>query len=455
MTSAGPGFRYVIVLLICLLIRSPALAQCEIKITDFYTSDRKGNRITPQLGDEEYCLHVNWTVAGQPSGPYKVKFELADSESIFLITDVTRSGSYSANAGFKMPLGGELPCSVTVDSEDQTGNTSKDQAFAEGTFTPVPPDKPIEFYDAKSWSARQTVTLDVPFDGVVQKAHVYFGQPITDSFQEVLVDPGAPGMITMRVPPFDYPALFGEFAPLHPGAATYEHSFTVKSYNVRADLANAMARWSQYKSLPAEIEAYLKPEEGIPCDDPAVLEFVAGALPSTYRQRMSPYKAAKALFLAVARNLTSAPSNPSIDFWQPAGAVAALKSRKGDAGTFSSLYVACLRSIGIPARTMQGWVSGQDTWDGLCEIYVPKAGWLPQDVMKCYECRRGLKKPSNFAYYFDTISDLNTRVVVSRGNTFATEDGARTSLQTSYHLTWSSDGKPLKRTVHCSLTPLP
>ena len=63
--------------------------------------------------------------------------------------------------------------------------------------------------------------------------------------------------------------------------------------------------------------------------------------------------------------------------------VGALRSRKGNAFVFSSLYCALLRAAGIPARMVSGYLvgdSGQPTrrhfWD---EFYIETLGWVPAD----------------------------------------------------------------------------
>jgi transglutaminase-like putative cysteine protease len=62
---------------------------------------------------------------------------------------------------------------------------------------------------------------------------------------------------------------------------------------------------------------------------------------------------------------------------------AALRSKKANAFTYSSLYCALLRAAGVPARMVSGYLvgdSGQPTrrhfWD---EFYVETLGWIPVD----------------------------------------------------------------------------
>jgi transglutaminase-like putative cysteine protease len=66
-----------------------------------------------------------------------------------------------------------------------------------------------------------------------------------------------------------------------------------------------------------------------------------------------------------------------------ADTVAALRSKKGNAFVYSSLYCALLRASGVPARMVAGYLvgdAGQPTrrhfWD---EFYVETLGWIPVD----------------------------------------------------------------------------
>ena len=65
--------------------------------------------------------------------------------------------------------------------------------------------------------------------------------------------------------------------------------------------------------------------------------------------------------------------------------VAALRSKKGNAFVYSSLYCALLRAAGIPARMVAGYLVGdagkptrRHFWD---EFYVETLGWVPVDPL--------------------------------------------------------------------------
>ncbi len=64
------------------------------------------------------------------------------------------------------------------------------------------------------------------------------------------------------------------------------------------------------------------------------------------------------------------------------GAIAALKTCKGDCGQYSALFIDLARCAGIPARQQSGFVFvpekiGYHVWS---EIYLPVYGWVPVDA---------------------------------------------------------------------------
>ena len=99
----------------------------------------------------------------------------------------------------------------------------------------------------------------------------------------------------------------------------------------------------------------------------------------------------------------------------PAGAdpVASLRTKRGNAFVYSSLYCALLRASGIPSRMVSGYLvgdSGQPTkrhfWD---EFYIETLGWVPADPALGEEKSLvpGNQAPDfdNRAYYFGSLDD--------------------------------------------------
>lgn len=122
------------------------------------------------------------------------------------------------------------------------------------------------------------------------------------------------------------------------------------------------------------VEAFLQPSPLIESDDPAIVEqarqIVEGAGDSWEAAR----RVAQWVHDHIAYKIADSPS-----------ARLALQTRQGDCGPHSTLTVAMLRAVGVPARLVGGlcyspsfggsW--GQHAW---VEVYQgPKSGWVPMD----------------------------------------------------------------------------
>ncbi len=409
-----------------------AFPQCELKVARLTPCDANGNPAELKLGDAVYGVRVDWTVTGRANGPYNVKFSMADRNWVWKNVNAVVPGDYYGYATFAMPLDGEIPFSVTLDCDKQSGNTNPRTAYASGHFSPLLGEKTIEFFAPKSWVASQSMSVQIPERSNIANISYMFGRPTSGTSQEVLSDPVFPGLEEIKTKPFGYPILRMRASNPGPGPTQLSRSFEVRASNVRANLAEAMGSWKAYEHLPSEIEAYLKPESIVQSVHPSVKAFVDSVLPINFRKSMSPYTVAKTLFMACAARLT---------YETPASsdAVSGLTKGRGDCGTYSSLYDASLRSVGIPARNVSGWRAGRDQWHAWSEMYVPGAGWLPQDVTDCNSLWKATQSAGGYAYCFATIPDLNSRVVVSRGSTFTTEQGTWVTMQPGQWGVWGEN----------------
>lgn len=421
-----------------------AHSQCQIKITRMATCNASGTLATPKLGDSVYGLRVEWTVTGRAKAAYSVKFSMADKTWIWANVNATSAGNYYGYATFAMPLGGTIGTSVVVDPYAKSGNTTVSAASASGSFTPTPPSAVISYYSPLTWTASQNMTVKVVPGSNIQLISYMFGQPTTDTFQKVITNTGFPGMTAVTTTPFSYPII--RESVVFPPAQTmsFTRTFTAQSSSVAGNLQTAMGSWSKYTGLPATITPYLQAETIVQSTSSQVEAFVKAALPANYKTSMTPYQAAKTLFLAVSSKLTYRTPAPD-------DAISALTLKYGDCGTFTSLYDAALRVIGIPARCDCGWRVGQDIWHCWSEIYVPGAGWMPQDVTDCNSNQAGSTAPGTYAYCFDVLPDLNSRVAVSRGSTFTTNQGTWTTMQLGQWGVWGTNVTFPTWSTSCSL----
>ena len=307
----------------------------------------------PVLGDRSYGVRVAFRSASDV-GPFRVKFEMADK--VAYASFPGGRGSWSCQWLFTMPLDGAIPYVVTLDPDGATG---KDNAFR-GTFTPRAPAKAVEYFDPRGLQATQTfVTRFAPVGDLTDLTTV-FGVPDTATSQAVLSLTPPESSRPIQTAPFGEPALLAKLAQV-PETLTQTLAFTVRASNVRINVDLIRDDWHSIALLPREIARYTAPEATVQSTDLRIAEYVKANLPSDYRITLSPIQAARRLYCAVMCDTTyQCPSPPD--------ALSVLTSGRGDCGGYSRLYAACLRSIGIPARTVCGWLKGDDQWHGWSEI---------------------------------------------------------------------------------------
>ncbi len=101
--------------------------------------------------------------------------------------------------------------------------------------------------------------------------------------------------------------------------------------------------------------------------------------------------------------------------------IGALRSHRGDAFVYSSLYCALLRAAGVPARMVSGYLvgdAGQPTrrhfWD---ELYIETLGWVPVDPALGDEKTLLPYSPAadfdSHAYYFGNLD--NQHITFTKG----------------------------------------
>ena len=129
-------------------------------------------------------------------------------------------------------------------------------------------------------------------------------------------------------------------------------------------------RFPVHPSTDPELARYLRPEDGVESDDPAI---VAKAQ-ELARGTTTTWQAARAVADWVHRNIAYEIT--------AGGARACLGTRQGDCGPQTRLVMAMCRALGIPARMVGGLMYsggrfGQHYW---AEVYLGEAGWVPLDA---------------------------------------------------------------------------
>ena len=90
----------------------------------------------------------------------------------------------------------------------------------------------------------------------------------------------------------------------------------------------------------------------------------------------NPYRKARAIYYWVLKRLTLSPEPLEL------GILEAIDERRGDSYTYAVLFCALLRSVGIPARPVAGYLVDRSVvgirhfW---AEFFIESVGWIPAD----------------------------------------------------------------------------
>jgi transglutaminase-like putative cysteine protease len=411
-----------------------ALAQCDLKVTSAYTSDTNGNPYKPQVGDT-YRVTFHWTVTGTPRSSYDITFTEANQKYVW--TGLPASpGTYWGYVGWQLPLDSAIPFTITLDSGHVTGNTDTKGAVYKGSFTPVPPKTAIEYYAPQQHTGSETFSVTWnDGSGTITNGFTLMGVPTTDSFQQVVSSSGPTGATQVTTQPTGDPVWQTSFTNFTPVAGhdawNCTQNFVVTDSNMRANPALLRkATWAQLAALPADKQVWLQPDQLVQSNDASVIAFVNKVLPANYKTKMTPYDAARALFLAVVKN-TTYKEPPDTD----GSALSTLQTRVADCLGFSTLHAACLRYIGIPSRTCCGWWTGTNQWHCTNEFYLPGCGWVGADGS---QDKVWWDPTGKYSYMFGSDTYRNGFCEVSRGTDHHTANFAVTELQVGWFYYWGN-----------------
>lgn len=413
-----------------------AYAECSLNLTSAKPCLAKGQPGIPKLGDRVYGLIAKWKTEGWTQ-PYRVLFEMGPMrESVDVAPGGT--GEYSAWVESEMPLDGKIPYRVILDPDKSSGDDNVgDKHVISGAFTPTPPKQPFEWYEPKEWHGSVHVLLKVAAGSKLTKAKTFLGKPTGGTSQQLLKFEPGPSATVTTMAPAAYPVLLRQFDRPVPGSYANSEAFDVRAYCYRANQAKIDSNWSEVAQAVAEfgleLQPYLNADAVCQSDSDSVRAFVHSILPADYQSKLTPLASARLLFQAVAQRVHYEENASAND------AIAVLKSKVANCSGYTRLYVACLRCIGIPARPVDGIVAPSST-HSWTEIYMPRAGWIPQDCTYCSSTCQG-----SYASYFMVMPDLNERCILSRGSRFT--DGALEIPSAAGFFSYSGRGKASWTTV--------
>ena len=409
-------------------------AACTIQITSAYTCNSSGDPYTPEVGDP-YFVRFNWTVTGTPAASYEVKIQ--EANLVGTITgEPVASGNFWQYYGYSLPLDSSVPVTVTIDPQNVTGAPAAGRTYT-FSFTPQPPTTPIQYYDTLTWTGQQTETLDWTDNAnIVLNGFTWLGEPSTGSFLQVISQKVPSGSQIVTTSPTGDPVYqtnFSNFTPV-PGhdtwVSTNTYNLAISSVRVNPTLLRG-STWSAISHLPSSFQPWLAPDSLVESTDPTIVSFVNTSLPVNYRSSMTPYDAARKLFLAVVAHTTyvTSPDNDGT-------AVATLQYKQANCFGFSTLLNACLREIGIPSRTLCGYWDGTNFIHCITEFYLPGTGLIEADASSA----EPMDPTGTYSYDFGSDPELNSLCICSRGTAHATSVFSTGALQLgTFYYTTSND----------------
>ncbi|AIE84714.1 transglutaminase-like domain-containing protein [Fimbriimonas ginsengisoli] len=397
--------------LLALAIALPFAKQspCEIRLVSARTCDENGQVTTPTAGDDYYNLKITWNVLGTPDKPYRLRATMADQE-LFLTPEFKGPGQYSYIVRFIGALDGPIDVSVTIDPDNVSGDTTPKDNTGSFSISPIPPASAIQYYAPKKIKVAIHTTLN--WSGTRPYSYYYLSEPTSEGSQTVLEWAPLPGFVRMHAEPSGQP-LHAILIDKPQSPLEFDEGVTIEARSVRVNrkLLDAVS-WRELSNLPAQVRCHLGSEPNVLPQAPEIQRFVKDSLPDDFRSKMTPAQVARALFLAVAKSLTyhlPPVENPRT----------VLKTGQAACGGMTNVYISCLRSVGVPARSNKGFVNhpsrGELVGHAWSEFYLPGIGWIPEDVTDC----NSMHPKGDNAYFFGHMPELNGRLICQRCDSYA------------------------------------
>jgi hypothetical protein len=362
---------------------------------------------TPQVGDD-YGLNVTFNVLGIPKQPFRIKWTIANVTYYYDNINLGPGSGYSWCFTWGLNLDDQIPWSVTLDPDGVSGDTNMINNTASGTFTPIPPTNSVELYSPRLMHGAEASNLYFqPGSGNIGNLWVLFGMPTTHGAQQVISVTSPTNSQTIITSPYGLPEIEVALTNFPAGTFQESNSFVVQLNSMRVNpTLLRMVTWTDLDSMTTNWTQWILPDTVCQSTNALIAGFVLQSLPTNYQATLTPYDTARTLFLAVVKKLTYQSPPPYGD------AVDVLQDGVADCEGFSSLLTACLRNVGIPARTICGFWEGDSASHVRTEFHLPGVEWLVADASSC----KGEDSTGTYAFDFGYTPDANNFVSTDVGS---------------------------------------
>jgi hypothetical protein len=219
-----PGLVRLVLLLFVVNPGQDASAQCDLQIASASPCLADSTPGTPKVGDD-YGLRVTVNVVGTPTQPFRIRWTLANVTNYFDNISLGPGSGYWWYILSSLALDDPIPWTVTLDPDGVTGDTNAANNTASGTFTPVPPVAPAEFYAPRLMHGSENYLVSFqPGSGTIGNLYVLMGEPTSHGAQSILTVSGPPNAQAIVTSPFGAP-LF-QVAWTNVPAATFQGTDT-------------------------------------------------------------------------------------------------------------------------------------------------------------------------------------------------------------------------------------
>lgn len=414
-------------------------AQADLRANDVFLADRDGNPIDVKLG-EEFYVGLRFTATGRITTPYRYRVDtpFGSLETQPIRLGLNAPGNYWICWGpFPAVMGGPIEVTGTLDPDHVVREPNRRNNARSMTFTPIPPNFPVETYNTQNLGGRLGLNLVWGRGSAPSQVTFWMPSPPTTYSQQVTAIPTPfPVLLSEKLEqPIEVRAYDGDGTTIQSDEMT---SF-VQASSIRTNRLLLIAFGSY--SDPRQ-DVWRQPEQLIESNRSDIRNWASSAL-RRVPAWASTYEKAEALYRSVLAKCDYE-YRPGLS----ASALNMARKRKGDCGGYSSLFVALCRASGIAARTVGGFTKGRDQWHVWAEFHVAGAGWVPVDP--AYAEGR-LAKGADDPIYFGVIPELNSRLTTMVG--YDRELGSQSvPMLQSPAVFWQGRGVRLSSaTPYCSL----
>jgi len=392
--------------ILCGLTFASSLCHSQnLQVLEAYVSDADGAATSPNLGDEAYVT-VRFRATGVSRAfrtSFSAPFSRLTTQAISLPT--RQDNLHSLTWGpFPLVMDRSFDVRVDLDPENLLRERDRSDNSTSVTVTPQAPATGLEYHTPRRLQAE--LSFHATFLARPQRLVVWVPQAISEGFQQVHSQTGLEGYRRYLTSPHLQSLLALDTTNVPAGGVygTLRARTTASAARINASLLRSVT-WADLDRTARASGAWLAPERYIESNHRDIAAVVRQAL-GTNRRAQSPFATAERLYLEVLRRTryTATPTGgPS--------ALNTLRRGEGDCGYLASLFVALCRNAGIPARTVNGFVTGLNRWHVWAEFHLPGHGWIPVDPAYAEAYTADGSQP----LFFGVIPDLNERFATGFG----------------------------------------